>query len=341
MTRVRASDELSRRRLLCALSIAGPVLALGCPKRDQSLVLVGGRTVDAHSIDGQPLNLLPSGALVLGQLDAQALFKTYMGGQTAQIIANVLPLGRESNFDPGRDVQRVLSAIYAMQGADFVALLQGHFDVLAITRAADARVQTPSGAPLVRTRYGDWDIYTVANVGFVMLTPQTVLSGNETGIRRAIDRLRFGQIEPSLAPWMHELLGDRNAAFAMVGDVSGQGVIAAVGERLPFVVGLRLVRILGNFQPPGMNMVGSFTYVDEEAAKKGAEGLTQLQQLAYLASLIASWGLGGKTPELDVALQGTNVAFATQIDTGTISLLLGLIQRFTSPPAQQQQSWWG
>ena len=56
-----------------------------------------------------------------------------------------------------------------MQGADFCAVLQGRFDVPAIERAASARAATPSGVALVKTRYGDNDLYTVANVGSTSL----------------------------------------------------------------------------------------------------------------------------------------------------------------------------
>jgi len=311
--------------------LAAALTLVGCPKTDQSLVLIGGEQLSAETIDSQPLNILPSGALVLGTLDAAALFKTNLGAQVGQIVAKVLPLGPESGFVPARDVHRIYGAIYAMQGADFAAVVQGNFNVAAIQQAADRQAQTPSGAQLVRTRYGSYDIYTVANVGFVVLTQRTILSGNETGMRRALDRLRHGPLNSALPAWMVELLQEQpgtqtgQAAFAVVGDVTGQGVVAAAGERLPFLASLRLVRVRGNFQPPGMNVVGSLTYADAESATKGAVGLGQLQQYAYLATLLATWGFGGRTPDLEVTQQEANVAFATQIDTGTISALLSLM----------------
>ncbi len=308
------------------------VLALlGCPKTDQSLVLVGGKTLAVEVIDDQPLNVLPSGALLLGTLDVEALFKTNLGGQVGRIVAGLLPLGPESGFVPARDVKRIYGAVYAMQGADFAAVIQGNFNVAAIQQAAQTRAQTPSGAQLVRTRYADYDIYTVANLGFVVLTQRTILSGNETGMRRALDRLRFGPFNQALPSWMVELLQEKpgtqggQAAFALVGDVTGQGAVEAAADKLPFLAALRLLRVRGNFQPPGMNVVGSLTYVDAATAAKGAEGLGQLQQYAYLASLLATWGFGGKAPALEVTQQDANVAFATEIDTGTINMLLTLV----------------
>jgi hypothetical protein len=323
--------------LLRALLLITALSLVGCPKQDHNLVLVGGQPVDAATIDAQPLRLLPSGALIVGDLDAQALFRTNLGTQVAQIIANVLPLGPESNFSPSRDVTRVYSAIYAMQGADFVSVLQGRFDVATIERAAQARTQTPSGQPLTLARYAEYTIYKVGGVGFVLLTPTTILSGNETGIRRALDRLRHGKLDDALAPWMRELLGSQNSAFTMVGDVRGQGVVSALDQQLPFMKDLQLVRVLGNFESPGVNVVGSLTYTDEAAATLGAKGLSQLQDLAYLGSLLASWGMGGQRPELDVSQQGADVAFATSVDATTVAVLLGLLVTMT----QSGPSAWG
>jgi hypothetical protein len=307
---------------------------LGCPKTDQSLVLVGGKPLAVEAIDGQPLNVLPSGAIVLGTLDAEALFKTNLGGQVGRIVAGLLPLGPESGFVPARDVKRIYGAVYAMQGADFAAVVQGNFNVAAIQQAAQTRAQTPSGAQLVQTRYAGYDIYTVANIGFVVLTQQTILSGNETGMRRALDRLRFGPFTQALPSWMVELLQEKpgtqagQAAFAVVGDVTGQGVVEAAADQLPFLGALRLLRVRGNFQPPGMNVVGSLTYGDAAAAAKGAEGLGQLQQYAYLVTLLATFGFGGRAPDLEVTQQDANVAFASQIDTATINLLLTMMAQW-------------
>jgi hypothetical protein len=313
------------RRLV--LLVLGMALA-GCPP-DQTLVVIGTATVEPARIDQQPLDLLPSGALLVGNLDARALFQSSLGPQMSQVVANLLPLGRESNFVAERDVSRVVGGIYAMQGADFVAVVQGNFDIASIEAAARARAATPSGTPLVETRYGTFTLYTVANVGFVPLTQFTIVSGNETGMRRALDRLRYGRLQNDLAPWMSELLAHERAAFVVAGDVGSQGVIEAAAGRLPFVSGLELVRILGNFEEPGMNVVGSLTYRSEEQAQAGAVALDQIRQLAAFASLLAILGFGGTAPAIDVAPQGTSVAFASKIDKTLAQLMLGLVIQAT------------
>jgi hypothetical protein len=344
----RASS--TRRQALALLSL----LAIGC-STNQNLVLVGGKATNPADVDRDPLRLLPSGALMLGTLDAAALFRSAVAADVGRIVTNLVPVGPEANFNAQRDVQRVYGAVYAMQGADFVAVVQGNFDLVALENAARARAQTPSGAQLVATQYGDKTLYTVANIGFVPLTSHTMLSGNETGMRRALDQLRYGGGK-GIPDWMRELLeqavggpaapgaaptAGSKPAFAMVGDLAGQGVVAAAGERLPFLTGLGMVRMLGNFEAPGMNMVGSLTYADEESAKLGSERLSDVQKLAYLASLMSTWGFGGRMPDMEVQVQGTNVAFATELDTSLMSIMLRAMADVLSPAKGSPPTFWG
>jgi len=305
---------------------------VGCVRQDESLVLVGGSSVPAARIDSDPIGLLPSGAIMVGRLDGPALFATSLGNATAEVIAGVLPLGRESNFDAARDVQRAYGAFYAMQGADFCAVLQGNFDVASIARAAELRAATPSGRPLIKTRYAGYAIYTVANLGFAILTPRTILSGDETGMRRALDRLRYGKLDHALAPWMEQVLADPKPAFAAVGDLEKQGVVKAAAEQLPFLGAMSQVRLIGNFKAPGMNVVGTLGYIDADAANRGAASLTQLRELAMLASFFASFG-GGATPTLDVRTNDRDVSFAATVDTALMQFVLGALGRALHPTA--------
>ncbi len=315
------------RRLLLLLAL---LTLPGCPRKDDTLVLVAGPTVTAAQIDADPVGLLPSGALVTGRIDARALYATSLGAPTTALVARILPLGPESNFDPSRDVERVYGAFYATQGADFCAVVQGNFDAATIERAAEQRARTPSGTPLVRTRYAGRSIYTVANLGFVVLTPHTILSGDETGMRRALDRLRTGHLEHALAPWMVEVLADRKAAFAIVGALEGQGVVHAAADHLAFLDGAKTVRLLGNFQPPGMNVVGSLGYRDPDAATRGASALEQLQQVSALATLFAAFA-GATIPHVDLRTNDQEVAFASAVDSGFVQLALTTLTNLIRP----------
>ncbi|HSN98612.1 MAG TPA: hypothetical protein VLS89_09940, partial [Candidatus Nanopelagicales bacterium] len=178
-----------RRAFEIGLALTAGLVAAGvsgCGGAAESLILVGGEPVDAATIDRDPLALLPSGIVMLSYLDAAALFQSSLGGEVDTLIHQLLPIGSESGFVPSRDVTRVHGGLYAMQGADFCAVLQGNFDPEAIRRSADSRALTVLGAPLVKTRYAGNDLYTAGNIGFVVLTRRTVLTGNETGMRRAL-----------------------------------------------------------------------------------------------------------------------------------------------------------
>ena len=314
------------RFFACALSAALLAFApSGCGGGDQNLVLVGGRQVDPAVIDRDPVALLPSNPVMLGYVDAAAMFQSSLGPDVGSIVTAVLPIGPESNFVASRDVQRIYGGIYAMQGADFCAVIQGNFDVASIHRAAEARTKVSSGLPLVRSRYAEMDLYTAGNVGFVLLTPHTALTGNETGMRRALDRLRTTELTRSVPPWMIELMSTPNAAFALAGDISGQGSVEAATQKMPFLTGLSKVRTIGNFQPPGMNFAGSLTYVDAASAAAGTANLADLQKLTGFMGLLSSLGLMGPVPQMQVVQRETDVAFTMPVDTAFARFLLGML----------------
>ncbi|MDC3958469.1 hypothetical protein [Polyangium jinanense] len=311
-----------------AFTLSATLLALGpsgCGGGNENVVLVGGRQVDPAVIDRDPVALLPSNPVMLGYLDAAAMFQSSLGPDVGSIITAVLPLGPESNFVASRDVTRLYGGIYAMQGADFCAVVQGNFDVASIHRAAEARTKVSSGLPLVRSRYADMDLYTAGNVGFVLLTPHTALTGNETGMRRALDRLRTTEIKRDVPPWMIELLNTPNAAFALAGDISGQGTVEAATQKMPFLTGLQKVRTIGNFQPPGMNLAGSLTYADAASAAAGTTNLADLQKLTGFMGLLSSLGLMGPVPQIQVAQRENDVAFTMPVDTSFARFLLGML----------------
>lgn len=314
---------------MLALALAVSMLGGACGGPDDSLVLIGGEHVDAAAIDRDPLALLPSGVIVLGYLDAATMFASGFGPDVSRVVANVLPIGPESGFVPSRDLVRLYGGIYAMQGADWCVVAQGSFDVDAIRRAADARAQMASGVPLVKSRYAGNDVYTAGNVGFVVLTPHTLLAGNETGMRRALDRLRDGKLERSVPAWMIELASTKGAAFAMAGDVVGQPAVEAAARQAPFVGGLRRARIVGNFQPPGLNFAGSLSYADAPSAASAAAGIQNLSQLTQFMSLLSTWGFGGAMPEVRVAQQGADLAFTAPFDDRFVRWLLSFAAEAT------------
>jgi hypothetical protein len=315
----------ARLAAACALLVAilGAPAAAGCGGAGDSLVLVGGEKVDAATIDKDPVALLPRGAVMVGHLDAATMFKTGVGAEVDAIINGLLPLGPESNFVPSRDVTRVVGGLYAMQGADFCAVVQGNFDAGAIRRAAETRAVTALGVPIVKFRYADNDLFTAGNIGFTLLTSHTVLTGNETGMRRALDRLRSGKIERAVPPWMVDLISTKNASFALAGDLAGQPAVASAAQQIPFLAGLQIVRVIGNFQPPGVNFAGALTYTDPQSAANGGAALRNLEQIARIASLLTSWGFGaGAVPPMQTAQSGNDIAFTLPLSDSIVRMLL-------------------
>lgn len=303
--------------------------------------------MDAATIDQDPFALLPPGIIMFGNLDARELFATQMGSDVAALVASVVPLGPESNFSVVRDVSRVTGGVYAMQGVDFCAVVRGTFDVAAITAAATNRSLAPSGSPVVRTRYGPYELFTVGNLGFVLLTPNTMLSGNEIGMRRALDRLRYNKLGRVIPSWMIALAESNGGAFAVAGDFGADSapsigpnglltsaprassspaapILAAASQNFPFLADLRAMRVVGNFQAPGMNLVGALTYGSPERAEAGGVALRNLASMAQFAGFFTSFGFGG-LPNAQIAVNGSDVGFAQPIDVGFARMAIQLL----------------
>jgi hypothetical protein len=328
-----------RRRDLFDLAVGLGVAAVGVPgcASGPSLVPIGGEAVDPAEIDKDPLALLPSGVLLFGKIDLVALFQTPIGGDIAALVQSLVPLGAESGFVPGRDTERSYLGVYAMQGVDFCAVTQGRFD---------------SGLPLVKSRYGQFDLYTVGNIGFVALTSRTLLSGNETGMRRALDRLRFKRLGRSVPEWMIALSETEGSSFVVAGDFgataalapaspeqkppfdpgptgsAAEPVLEAAAASFPFLSGLRALRLLGNFLAPGLNFAGALTYVSPEKAQAGADSLRHLAELAQWANLLTSFGFGATIAPAQIAIQEREVAFTQAVDTAIARAFLGMVAQY-------------
>ncbi len=327
-----------RRRELLGLALlhaplAGALGALassaGCGG-DASLVPVAPRAIDPALIDRDPIALLPSGAVGLAGGDARQLFATNLGSDVDQLVRELVPLGPESNFEARRDVDRVTAGFYAMQGVDLCAVVQGRFDAAAIERAADAKKVMPSGKAIVKTRYAEQNLYTVGNLGFSVLTPKTMLSGNEVGMRRALDRLRYQETKAGEAPtleravptWMISLVETPSASFAFAGDFSASSAGSAASETVPFIAGVERARVLGNFQQPGVNVAGTLTYKDEASAENGGATIKNLSDMGQVAGILTTLVYGATIPPVDVRRSGKDLAFTTSVDEPTARQML-------------------
>lgn len=263
-------------------------VAVACSKKEDVIVQTAGPEASHEEIDRDPVALLPGGAIALIRVDAQTMFASDFGKGMQDIAERRMPLPASAGFEPKRDLQTLYIAFYSMQGADFAMVARGTFDPKKIEAAADGTTMTPLGAPLVKTTYAKRTLYVSRNVGFVVLTERTVLLGNETGIRRALDRIAEGRVKRSIPSWMEKLLATPKAAVVAGVDFKGQPAVkAAVGD-YAFLDGLETGRVVGNFEPPGMNFAGTLTYEDEAKAEKATTGLLQINDTLQRYSLFMS-----------------------------------------------------
>ena len=324
---------------LSLLVATSALAAAGCGGGD-SLVLVAGQRVDSAKLDADPVSILPAGILMFGYIDAAVMFHSNLGPDVSSMVQTLLPLPPEANFVPTRDVTRIFAGAYAMQGADFCAVVQGNFDIEAIRRSVDARAVSLAGVPLVKNRYADNDLYTAGNIGFTVLTAHTALSGNETGMRRALDRIRYGKLSRSVPEWMTNVGRTPGAAFSLAGDLSAQSTGGAAAQSMPFLAGATQLRLVGNFQPPGMNFAGTLSFTDEPSAQSSASALDSINSISPFMSLLSSIGLGITIPPIKVARKEKDVGFTVAMDEGTARTLSrkgGDVFRSAVRIGQQQQ----
>src|SRR5262249_29139257 len=149
------------------------------------------------------------------------------------LAAKYIPIGQEAGFVAQRDLRSMVGGVYSLAGADAVAVAQGDFRPDLIQAAADRHATTALGVPLVHSKYAGNDVYTAGNVGFTVVTAHTLLVGNETGMRRALDRIRDGRVRREVPDWMTKLMDNPQASMLLAGDLTNQPHVAAVAKAAP------------------------------------------------------------------------------------------------------------
>jgi hypothetical protein len=310
-------------RLALVAALLAPVLVACGPK--ESIVAVGeGKKLSAEQIDADPLALLPGGAVFLWQADAKALLNSSLGPSALRTAQALLPLTPEMNFEPRRDLRRFVGAGYSVQGADFAMIAQGNFDPDAIKAVASRGGMSAAGRPFQKTSYGGNDLFLTGDLGFVVLTSQSLLVGNPAGLRRSLDRIRDARVRREVPDWAEELLRTEGAELVLAGDVAGQSVSAAAAQQAPFVQRLSKVRLVGDFKDPGVNLAGALTYEDGPAAAAGNDQIRAAGAQAGALNLMFFMGISNPLRNLQTNLQGNDVQLVAQIDGPALG---GLMER--------------
>lgn len=323
-------------RSLLLTSVLCLAVTTACPKKPDKIVAAGeDKALSDAEIDKDPESLLPSGAVGLFSVDVKKLLVSQFGQKLLEIARARTPVPPSANFDPGRDVERALIGVYSMQGADVAAVLTGQFDKPAIESAADGTQVTPLGTPVVKSTYAGRTLFTSHNIGFVVLTPRTVLVGNETGIRRALDRIKEGRVQRQLPPWFEEIAKTPNAPLVAGFDLRAQPLTDAARAQLPFLTGMETARMVGNFEPPGINVAGTMSYGDAAGAQAGAQSLLGIKDLAanlgWLASLL---GIGQPIRQLDAKAEDKDAKFVAALDAGEVGKMLDQLSSYLGVPNQ-------
>jgi hypothetical protein len=317
------------RALVVGASLWAGFSSSGCGGSKDAVGLAHGpNDVTEAQIDADPYALLPGSAIVVASLDARAFFTSNtLGPQVAQLAEKYIPIGEEAGFSASRDVDRVVAAAYSTQGADVAAVVSGRFDAKKIATAAENHTPTKGGGMLVASEYAGRKLYTLNNVGFTVLTPKTALVGTETGIRRALDRIRDGRVKRDFADWILTTVETKGAALAVAADFASQPVVtASVGAiSLPWLKGMRAARILGNFQEPGMQIAGTLTYGEPAQAAAAGDGL---RQVSNMANLLAVTGLTPQIQNLEITPAQTDVQYKFNVDDRSLRGLLTAIPGF-------------
>jgi hypothetical protein len=299
-------------------------LLFSCGKKEDVIIAAADRVkVTAADVDRDPLALMPSGAIGLMRVDAPAMFRSAVGQRLKDLVLARIPLPPSAGFEPTRDLAAVYIGIYSMSGANVAGVATGTFNPAAIERAADGTTMTPLGAPLVKTTYARQTLYVSRNVGFSVLTEHTVLFGDETGIRRALDRISEGRAAHDVPPWVDDVLRTPNAATAGAFNLVGQAPVEASVKYFAFLNGLKTARIVGNFEPPGMNFAGTLTYGDPQAAEAASAQLQQTNQtLRSYSFLMQIAGIGNPIQKLETVPSGNDTKFVVAVEEKALEWLL-------------------
>jgi hypothetical protein len=287
----------------------------------------------AEAIDADPIALFPSAAMAISRVDAKQMFTSgSVGGQLALMAERMLPIGEEAGFKASRDLETIYAAGYSTSGADVVAILRGTFDEQKIKSVADSHTPTKGGGVLVASTYLGRQVYTLSNVGFTVISKQTVVAGSETMIRRVIERMKDGTVQRSQPPWMVQTIETPSAAFAAAADFANQPVASASIGMVPlgWVQGMKAARVIGNFKDPGLNIAGTLTFPDKAAAADAAE---QVKRTAGMASLLQFIG-APQLKNLEVKPVEGDVQVSFGVDDSQLKTFLQTAQSYLPAAAR-------
>jgi hypothetical protein len=310
------------------IGLLGICPALGCGGGPEVILhTAAGVEATAEDVDRNPLWLLPAGGIGWFHLELAQAKQSELGQLLLADLRARFPLPEAAGFSLERDVSQLSVATYSMQGLDFAGVVTGHFDAPRITAAAVEYRGGPLAPALTRSEYAGRTLFTSAGIGFAVITEATALFGNDVGVRRCLDRIAEARVADDLPVWVKELLATPNATFSIGVDLTSNALTATLPTRLAALQGASMVRGVGNFDAPGINVAGTISHADHDAARGSAARLLQAGgSLNIYARLL---GLGQPIQKLETQAVGNDTRIVLAVDRGAVELVM---KRFLPPP---------
>jgi hypothetical protein len=288
-------------------------------------------TATQTAADADPLALLPGSAIAVVGVDARAMYASGAVGSTIGSFADAyVPLGDDAGFLASRDVDHVFLGAYASNSADVAIVLVGRFDVAKIGSAT----RTRTGGALVKGTYAGFATQTSGPITVAPLTAKTLIGGTTERVHRVLDRLGPSQpaLQRAVPPWVASTLASQGAQFAVAADFSTQPIAsAALGSiNLTFVQGLRMIRGIGDFDAPGINVAATLTYGDATQAQAAADNMHTMDNWQ---KLLAPLLLGAKLSNFQVGTSDADVSCKFALDDSSVGALLTLATKYLQPPS--------
>lgn len=259
----------------CALVVFGSACA---SSREVISITAEGRRAPEAEVDGDAFRLLPPGAVVWFQADAEALFDSDVGDEVSKFLKEVLPFASGASIDPKEDIEVVIGAMYASVGSDVVLICKGEFEKEVTAKAISSKPVSVKNKPIISVQFSGAQMYVVDQVAMSILTDQTMVFGSQLGVRRVLERVEEDRLARTIPGWFEGLLEDRASAFQIGIDLDAQPIPATLGEKIGFMKGLRAGRVLGNFKDPGLNLAGTLTYKTPQEASQAAQTLSTIKE---------------------------------------------------------------
>lgn len=327
--------NLLRIAAFAALAALTATTAVGCKHKEGTFVATPV-TAAAVDVDADPAALLPFGSVMVANLAAKEIANSTVGGDLVALSERLLPFAKEIDFEVKRDLEHVYIGMYSFSGADVLGVLTGRFDPAKLEAAAQKGLNTPMGV-VVASTYANRKIYTVANIGFTVLSPKTAMVGSEAAMRRALDRIQVGTIKREMAPWMGEWVNQPGYPVLVASDVTKQSFGKTVTGFVPWIQGVQYVRVRGRFNPDtSYGMSGALTYPDPQKAQAASSGFATIKNSLTMMAALKVIGIDPLVRNAVVQAQGNDMQFSTVIDEKQTRMLIRLLTDWMgsgAPPA--------